>query len=593
MSRSLFRYACSLTVRSPFLFQGVSAARWGIDSAAIRNAKGNPIIPADQIRGVLKDALLDLPDGMVQKETGLSMDDLFGTVSPGEDQAEAANEPRRSLIHFSDLTALSLTATDEPIAYTRVQIDDQTGAAKDGALQVLELVAGLGAEVTFTGTIDVVTDTGKGKAIAGVLDKALKLIGSIGAMKSSGFGEVRAAQLSLTETHAVPLCQPRPATGQRWRFRVGFDRPILVNSRRLADNATISDHIIPGAAFKGALATMLEQAGDAPSAGPLGDALAALRFSHAFPASGEDAPLGLPLPLSLVSVYADNRVLIADALECPPGHGVLIDGHPARFQSDWKGSMTAEARKHLGLPAADGLRWQQRTHVEIERDSGTASNGKLFTTHLLETDGCHWLLEVDARQITTPQGLEYANALVERLAGGLYGFGSTGAKVTFERLPLADDGPDIQMQGDAVSLVLQTPAMLFHAADAWPEQGKTVDAHTVYAAYFKRELGAELLAFFAEQRLIGGYQSRRRRAYGKDIYFPFVVTQPGAVFRLRIPPERQPDLHRILTAGLPPPPFRETAMSWQNCPFVPENGYGAVALYEPKAPVAGVEVRHV
>ncbi|MFX9180974.1 RAMP superfamily CRISPR-associated protein, partial [Acinetobacter baumannii] len=74
---------------------------------------------------------------------------------------------------------------------TRVAINAETGAAKTGALQVVELVAPVGQDVEFTGKAIVRCADGQANRLVNALRRALALIPAIGGLKSAGFGEVR------------------------------------------------------------------------------------------------------------------------------------------------------------------------------------------------------------------------------------------------------------------------------------------------------------------------------------------------------------------------------------------------------------------
>ena len=80
--------------------------------------------------------------------------------------------------------------------------------------------------------------------------------------------------------------------------------------------------------------------------------------------------------------------------------------------------------------------------------------------------------------------------------------------------------------------------------------------------------------FCASQHLAGGYLAYRYRPWGKT-YHPFVVTDAGSVFLLRGAPRSR--LEALTISGLPLPVFEDAApLTWQNCPFTPENGFGAI-----------------
>jgi hypothetical protein len=122
------------------------------------------------------------------------------------------------------------------------------------------------------------------------------------------------------------------------------------------------------------------------------------------------------------------------------------------------------------------------------------------------------------------------------------------------------------------TLTLLTPAVMV--------DGKTAegDFFARCADYFDTQLGgAKLENMFASRYLGGGYLGHRYRPYGKT-YYPFVLTTPGSVFRLRLPNEAaRSAVSAALRYGLPAATLDGRKAHWSTCPFVPENGYGAVS----------------
>lgn len=601
MAVACLTYSVRLAVQSPFLFRGLTLSALGIDGAALRNAQGVPLIPADQVRGVIKDMLRELPDGMVEGACGLTLDQLFGAASPDKAEGAPQNLPKRRRIHFTDLTAPQTYGRAASHSHTRIAIDDSKGTVSGGALQVIELVAPMGQVVCFDGRIQVIADPGRAAAMKGLLDKAVALLGSIGSLKSCGFGEVVVNQSAITylpdqspdlPVHFVAAPEPWPY-GDRLRLRVSFDRPILFDSRRLADNAVVSASTIPGSAVKGALADVIEHATGAPPTGDLARALTAMRLSHAVPVSKDGTPLSQPLPQSLMAVATQgprsSGVSYGDAIRLPLGVGAMIDGKPALNIGDWKSNWFSGAYDALGWGHADLPPTESRTHTAIDPAFGSAAEGQLYTTHFQSVkfaDGsnCFWQMEVDLGRVSAGPQRAMAQALVRMLIDrGLYGMGGTGATARFSVVEGAP-GTDPPL-GSTVCLRLLTPALLFHANDVWPDQDSENSTEQVYGAYFNGlSPDITLQAVFARQRVVGGYLARRRRAYG-DFYFPFVVTEPGAVFLLDCPTEEsQQALAERVRWGLTPPPYRETPtanpqpMTWEKCPFMTENGFGAVVV---------------
>lgn len=266
------QFKVTLTLRSPFLLRGLAGARFGIDTPHLRDEQNHPIFPADQVRGVFREALTDLAEagaGIAKAK----INDLFGSSSddalgePGK-----TKEPNRARIDFPDLTAHGWAGPSTET--TRIQIDDDIGAAKTGMLQVIELVAPFGQKVRFEGPINVIGSADEETRIGELLNKAVGILSSIGAFKSPGFGEVVVEESRLAFVASTPLALPAiepTAQGAAFhRLRVTFDRPLPVDAEKIADNAARGSSIVPGAVLKGALAQRLIHAGESTREGPLG-----------------------------------------------------------------------------------------------------------------------------------------------------------------------------------------------------------------------------------------------------------------------------------------------------------------------------------
>lgn len=594
------RFSIALSVRSPFMFRGLDGRAFGVDVACLRDELERPIIPADQIRGVLREALGDL--AAVGAGIKLSeIDRVFGRTSADlEQDPRARNVPERSRIIFGDLHAAGMVknpaarpgtpdGTEVPLGAAcetaRVEIDDMTGAAETGKLQFIELVAPFGAAVRFTGNILLFAPPAEAGRWQQLLSRAVGLVSEIGAFKSVGFGEVLAGQVQ--HVPATPSATATLGLPERFTVRLRFDRPILVDAELIADNAFSGRDVVPGAVFKGALARHLELGGHRPEAGELSAALAALSFSHAFPESTTAGVRDLrPLPLSLVAASREDgsEPIVGDALRVPDGAGAMIAGHPALFRGDWKGGWTAHAATALGRPQPRYSIGIARTHTKIDAVSETAETGALFTTisrpaHLNGVPRS-WLLDVDLGSVPEGAERETLDAVLRQcLADGLHGIGKTAASARFEITAETTAAAVAPIHGtrDEYALVLETPALLLDRIALSGEAGWSSGPADAYAAYFRGILpGAELLSFFASQKLAGGYLARRRRAYGEGLYQPFLLTEAGSVFRLRLSNPAQ--LRELVRAGLPVVPLEEAeALTWENCPFVPENGYGRIS----------------
>lgn len=611
-------YDIRLAIRSPFLFRGLSAKLFGLDATQIRDEDGRPIIPSDQVRGIVREGLELLAaytePRVIEPDDILS---LFGRPSArtGEkdDGRGNTNAPIRGRIHFSDLTAPG-TLEDEERAdlarnasreTTRVKIDPETGAAETGALQVLELVAPFGDVVPFDGEIVVYED--KAGSLGDLISKALALHPSVGAFKTSGFGEIVHASSRVTlrpQVAATAASIPTPTDGVV-RLRVTFDRPVMVSTDKVADNADLGAVVLPGAVFKGALADGMRQRGDDPEGNGV---LSRMVFGHAFPESATRGQrIHLPLPLSMVAETKPRpdgseivEIVYGDAMDVDFGRGAFLKGcqTPAKFTTDWKEAWFYETDGPLARPSFIDVPPVARTHVAINAEaetgrraysgSGTAANQALYTTLARSVrrkldDGSmidrSWLFDIALQQLSEVERAEALKLIARMAAEGLDGIGRTGARARLSVVSSIEPEQPMPRHGHPgeFTLMLLTPALLLDPKAIWDAHGRELaSARDAYAAYFRVALGDDvtLLNFFAEQELAGGYQARRFRPYGANEYFPFLLTRPGSIFRFGGDAEN-PRLAQWLRAGLPLPHLEGAAkLDWRNCPYVPENGFG-------------------
>jgi hypothetical protein len=550
-----------IVLRSPFLFPSVEAPPHGLDAAALRDRSGRALIPQDQVRGVFRHAFARIVP-VAEKLGEADFHTLFGRASGdaadldvGAADALPVNTSSRARILFSDLTQAEVDLHAPPHKAVRVAIDPDTGAAKDGALVMVELAAPQGAEMVFKGKAVLFgSDLEATRWIAG-LDAAATHLSALGAMKSAGFGEVVDCQVSEIERRdCLPKFDAAAAPKGRINFVIKIDRPFLVDARREADNVYSGARIVPGGAIKGALARKLELAG--VDVQDLQD-LSRLRIGHAMP-----APANAPLPLSLAAV--DGQ--IGDALRLMPGQAPMFGGMPAKFAPDWKRVSTKKANALFQIEDHD-LPTQTRVHVAISGTSGTAETGKLFVENAVDPGDGAWHAVIDFSDVADPMRRAQFHAA---LCGGLDGVGRTGARL--ELTPSGDVGPTMVVpfrpNEDLYAVVLQSDAVMCSPDDA-------ADPRDAYTDFWARVCpSAELVDFHASQRLAGGYLGLRFRTAGSG-YAPFWLTETGSTFLLR--GEISRELEGLCRSGLPAPRINGTTTDWRNCPFQPENGYGWIA----------------
>lgn len=520
-----------VVLRSPFLIPGVSAPAVVADAVPAVNAKGQPIIPGSLMRGLFRDAV-GTAFGAAERDA------LFGGKSGKEQNGDYA--PRRRALEFSDLVGKGCGNKPQ---FARVSIDRATGAAKEGHLQFIELAAPPNCLTVFEGTVT--CSAPAAKDVEATLEKAKKLIRAVGSHKSSGFGEV--TDIILTRKGAAnPLAAAKVDTDFRdWvELRFTLNRPFLVDSEHSTGNRFRGAEVIPGAVFKGALASALGTGAD--------EWLAKTHIGHARPAPEGEAPYPV-LPFSLALI--DGRLI--DMFDDKSTTGVPI------FETDWKPKDRKAIYQALGMRGEPFIPRDVRVRTAMNYLSGVVA----YEIDPETKEGAGQLFSYDAVDPTEHQWVarwwinddSHADRAAAILRAGLPGIGKTRAVATAVSFTAVND-PALELDKDGgFTLTLLTDAAL------------GLD----YAAYWK-EQGFELVDYFAKQRLAGGYQALRY-PIEKGQYRPYVLTRAGSVFKIKGEAQKAAEW---LRQGLPPvASFSER--SWKEFPFGRENGFGAVTAQRP------------
>jgi len=565
----------TVAIRSPYLFTGLKVANFGIDSSAIRDendpASGvlaRAIIPGDHLRGHLRQNLRRLDSlGLIDQQL---LGKLFGDESASRkdkttEQEIDGNEPNRGALQFSDLFQV-----EEPLSetFTRTAIDDATGTVKDGALQVLELASPLNAVSTFKGQLVVFWDENNASDLEQALQNAFALTHAMGANKSSGFGEVVHDQSSISfDTSAPCYATSSPkCNDEKISFHMTFDRPILIDSERISDNVFRGRMTVPGGAIKGALAYALNTGGGMSS--QLGTDLSKVIFSHGFLVD-DNKLANRALPFSMVgNSDEDDNITIKDCLknwqQCAP----IINNKAADFQSDWKDTVLDEARLQTGRPKKF-LTEIAHTKTAIDYATNTASDKQLFVNVSRATKGKTWRMSLNQNG-ASDDGFA---VIVQTLRDSLHGIGRTQAVASFADAKV--DGPSpypLTIDGKKYwPIMLETAAIMSN-----PQDQTSISEQ--YENYFDNlKIGAKLICHFSDREMAGGYIPYRFRSFGDDVYQPFELTKPGSVFLIH--GLDQTAITTLIKTGLPASIQDSTMpLDWKNCPYVAENGYGAISV---------------
>jgi hypothetical protein len=425
-----------------------------------------------------------------------------------------------------------------------------------------------------------------------------------------------------------PVAVPRPggATGQfaYLPFLVFPLEPVWIASvQRPKSHFTEGLDHVPGAALKGALAALLNRDAGLPFETEISPThpgarswpnvakhFQSIRFLHAYPVGPVSAPgsdRSFPVPLSAFAAGKSTEQVSDIALVAPDAP--WTEAWPPAFAPDCSGLQTFVANSGTSGEALDERRavMDVTLRTAIDEKTLTAKDKHLF--------GYTQLSEIVARRNAAGSGKDPVVPQLER-----QGFAS---EVSFVVAPgdveplkkeLASLLPRIRLgktnaaaavrQGGASPGPLQErlrlygrePVVLTLMSDALldiPTSGINgmTDLTALYDQFWREALkrvGYEhptstlINSVFARQGLRGGWAGRRGRA---SAYRCFYLTLAGSVFVTAVTAAEcltnhklREALDQIERAGAP---LLEQGLSWQNCPYVPENGYGEVAICHP------------
>jgi len=230
---------------------------------------------------------------------------------------------------------------------------------------------------------------------------------------------------------------------------------------------------------------------------------------------------------------------------------------------------------------------------------------KLYSYELVRPDGLTWRSNLDLSDVKdtdTVKAAETRATLISELAALLnespllFGKTSTRAKVTLTNgaSPLAPEPINHDANSDLWIVLLITPALLldsrkFVRAGRDELRGAYQAIWTEFTCW-GQESPLTLVRYFTGESLVGSNYLFNRFQGRTGNYFPHLITDAGSVFVLTSKPEdrakAQTQLKQLLIGGLPLPQWavkhfkrgEHNGDYWQNCPFLPQNGYGEIAV---------------
>jgi len=595
-----------LTLEAPILTRATEASP-GFSETAARDHKGQFYLAGSLIKGNLKQTF----QKYINNKSKI-IPQLFGN----ESEENTFDKPIRGSLHFSDF--ITQEKSDENIA-TRIQIDPKRGAVHTGQLAFLELPFAPRKEVVFTGTIRGVAENQKDyKIIKQNISKAIRLVPAFGGQQGIGYGRLKKVEIT---GRAKPFPTPNLLECEEScpnYFNISFipQAPFCLADHLPLKNRFEAKEIISGAVIKGILAHTLNRitGRDLNSAiddslpepwAELGRHFSRIQINHAFPANGlRDGvpanPSSRPIQPPLTTVRAGGNTY---DIALRPGPGLIASKAPA-FAADWKSKDWHAVMTKFDWP--DNLRKILRVRTEIEEDKRRAKDEQLFAMELVIPDDHEWLGRVDFRFDEHPViAAELRKSISCQfrtlLEYGLFGLGKTKVEVkthiSTAEPPAIDCKPFYQIHNNINTpiwvITLQTDAMIINPETiGGPENCTTAHLKKEYERYWETiDEDIKVKTHFSAQILYGRYLSRR---FQKDKpYNPYILTKAGSVFILSTKNEGRyikrigEKLAKLQQNNLPLPNWTEelygndSPVTWQNCPWLPEHGYGEIKVNLP------------
>lgn len=597
------RYTCkiNLIVLGPFLTAATGPDRYGVDKSAHRDHSDQLVIPASHLKGKLRSSLEEL-DPFFDPADRPDLKAFFGASS-----AAGSYEPLPAAVHFSDLVSVnSATKGIRTHTRTRVTINHASQTAQQNMLRKIEDPFTSGTEICFTGKVTFnASDLGAATQLNKVLQLGLQWLATVGAENGVGFGRLKSVQVSAPTETAVSAILKFAGTSDALHLRITAHEPLLsggIKSRHT--NYVVSRQELSGGLLKGALATALNEAhGVIPLTRPLDSSyvadfpgfetlvkhFSAIRVTHARPTLvGGPRPIRLPL-----SAVEDNESLVRDVALSNKRTPLVQGRHSPAYYGDAK-----NLDRYIGLAEPAEL---FVTRSEINDVSQRTAEGQLFTyqfyaPYTKEKQHIEWVCNVNFDAISETAERKVAlQQFAAAVQQHLHRLGKLGRAVTVA----VSGGPAVPaahnralIEDGLVLVTLQSDTIMLD-----PEIVQSLplgqDLHEAYAKYWHDISGGALTLddFFAHQGFEGGYLYHRylgaaERSNRPNRYRPYYLTLAGSLFKLQVVNEESATafLARWLAGGLPLPKWalaeygQYNRALWKNCPFVPENGYGEIAV---------------
>ena len=604
----------SITVRGPLISQSANPGALGLDIVIARNHKNQIYLPGTLISGKIRQALEELDDAI---KTETKPDWFAPDLNNWLGQVSENNFPKTKRLFFSDF----VYDGDEPDNKTRyrIKIDSNRGAVEKHQIVMIESPFISGESYTFKGQVQFFSSKHTVDAIKIHINVGLKWLSHLGAFRSIGFGQVLQAEISDVTT--LPISEPSPTNINSEINRIGLcihpEHPFCLAGKPNTDNLFESEAIIPGGAIKGCIATTWNHLLDKQSGKidteaedtkfkELRENFSKIKISHAFPGHIQNTR-PVVAPFSLVKTSKEGPLYDVAQLTGP----ALINNLPPDFAVDWKD--TQDTLNDYPWPYIrfkdwgwDSLESELRIRTAIDRDALRSAEEQLFAYQQIAPEKpsengiikVNWYSELDLSQIDNPQKSIVLEQLKVICSQGLIGLGKTKTPLQLDFLTQADKiKPTIPsyltpLEHNTWLVTLQTDTLLGNPENLNETSGRE-ELHKMYYDAWQ-EISNEklsLLRYFARQKISGGnHRQHTMRSADNNTYRPWFLTEAGSVFVLQSNDTDADNIRKMLedwlSNGLP---LAKSAINWYRLkenktqfwrytPYVPENGYGEIAV---------------
>lgn len=589
-----------LTLTGPILTQSSNPGTWGLDIVAARNADDQFYISGTLLLGKLRQAWQELQEAIGAQIEWFNPDFDKWLGKPSDVFFSHTKQLYFSdLIHQSEIKAETLN---------RIKIDPERGAVAENQLVIIENPFLVGQDYDFVGALHFfAVNQNEVDNIVRHVEAGLSWTNTYGALRSVGFGRVKNVDCS---TSIAPLNSPVDSLleiPEQIGLSITPLYPFCIGNKRLTDNLFESVATLSGGVILGSIATtwhqisvQSRQQGKKNNTGQINDAHRAtlkthfnlLRITHALPSLNPDSRPVI-LPLSLVTVADDKTLYDVILLDNP----CLINNKPPAFSVDWQDDDDTVHgygwpnlyRKTCGW---DQITKEIRTRMAINPATLRADDDMLFSYEQVVPENFTWNAQVDLSRIpANDDRARVLNELQSLLSQGVAAIGKTKtpAKVTWQSsMHSASPSNTKALDNRQWIVTLQTDTLL-GSPEGLNESSGQAELHAMYEKVWSDLSNGtlRLIRYFARQSLAGSY-ARHKLFQDNAPYKPWLLTEAGSVFLLQADNEATgevlikswlahglPLTNDVLTYyGIP----EDIGSQWQHCPFIPQNGYGEIAV---------------